>query len=185
LRIDFQRALIGNIHTRELRFQQRVRTVYGPVDAWEQRLDGTRLDSLPPDSLVLSCNELWVNEDPLHSQSPEPYSVGRRPMGPVQLRAEGNVRIDGLLANQGTFGAEADWASYEQAKDLFHLKGNPRVPAKVWQRRGPNDNAPPFAAQTIQYDRRTGKPSGTGIQYLEYTPPEPPRNAAGDAPRRQ
>ena len=46
-----------------------VRTVYGPVDAWEQELDLTRPDSLPPESMTLSCDELRLNEDPLAAQA--------------------------------------------------------------------------------------------------------------------
>src|SRR5262245_50583646 len=61
LRVDFQRALAGNLYRRELRFLERVRTVYGPVDSWEQELDGSRSESLPPDSMTLACDDLALN----------------------------------------------------------------------------------------------------------------------------
>jgi hypothetical protein len=184
LRVDFQRALSGNLYTRELRFQGRVRAVYGPVDAWEQELDGSRPETLPQDSMTLSCDDLGLNEDPLSVRgATSPYDVGSRPLGPVQMRAQGNVQIDGRSAAQGTFGARADSASYEQAKDVLLLKGTTRAPAQVWQRRGPGDNAPPYTAQTIRYVRATGEVSGKGIQYLEYVPTATPQNGGGPAPQ--
>ena len=183
LRVDFQRELTGNLYTRELRFQDRVRTVYGPVDAWEQELDGSRPESLPLESMTLACDKLELNEDPLSVRAASnPYEVSNRPLGPVQLRANGNVQIDGQTAAQGTFGARADSASFEQAKDVFLLKGTTRAPAQVWQRRGAGDNSPPYSAQTIRYVRSTGEVSGKGIQYLEYVPTETPQNARGPAP---
>ena len=57
------------MYTRELTFHDRVRTVYGPVDSWEQELDLTRPESLPPESMTLTCDDLRLNEDPLAAQA--------------------------------------------------------------------------------------------------------------------
>ena len=47
LRVDFQQGLTGNLINREITFLTRVRTVYGPVDSWEQELDGNRPEVAP------------------------------------------------------------------------------------------------------------------------------------------
>lgn len=181
LRVDFQRALAGNLIHRELRFVERVRTVYGPVDSWEQELDGSRRDQLPPDTMTLACDDLAINEDPQAVRAAvNPNEPDKRKIGPVQLRATGNVRIDGQSEAEGRFGASAESASYEQSKDVFVLEGSEGTPATLWRRQGADDNSPPLHAQRINYDRSTGQVSGR-FKYLEYVPPEAPQNARGAA----
>ena len=68
LRIDFQQGIAGKL-TCELTFLGRVRTAYGPVDSWEQELDTNRPESLPPESVRLSCEELRVHEDPIAARA--------------------------------------------------------------------------------------------------------------------
>ena len=41
LSIDFVRGVDGNVHTPEVSVYGDVRTVYGPIDAWDQRLEMT------------------------------------------------------------------------------------------------------------------------------------------------
>jgi hypothetical protein len=168
LRVDFHRGLAGNLYTRELTLFERVRSVYGPVDAWEQELDASRAETLPPDAMTLTCDELRINEDPIAARSaPTTTAPESQPIGPIQLQASGNVRIDGQAPGQGPFSAQAGRASYEQAKDVFLLEGDGRTPATLW--RAGQQGAPP-AARMIRYDRRTGDVSVSGIQYIEITP---------------
>jgi hypothetical protein len=111
-----------------------------------------------------------INEDPGYLAPPLTPNDGRtRKMGPVQIRAEGNVRLDGRSQQQGIFGATADWASYDQKKEVFLLKGF-RSLAQVWQRPGPNEPAQIFPAKEITFNRRTGLPDAKGVQQLEFTP---------------
>lgn len=148
LRIDFQRGISGNAQLRELSFLGRVRTVYGPVDAWEQELDTVPSDSLPPESARLLCEELHVNEDPVAKRPAHPAAAGQgQPFGYVQLRALGNVRLEGQSSQHGTFGAQATRAVFEQAKDLFVLEGDPRSPATLW--RAGQQGPPPQALRII------------------------------------
>jgi hypothetical protein len=171
LRIEFQRKLVGDIYVRALSFDGRVRTVYGPVDAWEQELDGNRPETLPPDSVLLSCDTLSINEDPLAARTAiNAREAETRPLGPVQLEAKGNVRIDGHSESQGTFGALADRATYEQSKDVFLLEGASRTPAQLWLRRYPGEEVTPLSAGRIRYDRSTGLPKIERFQTLEITP---------------
>jgi lipopolysaccharide export system protein LptA len=167
LRVDFHAGLDGLIYNRELTFYERVRTVYGPIDAWEQELDATRPESLPPDAMTLACDKMRINEDPLAARlAASTTNPDSRPLGPVQLQAVGNVRIDGQAPGQGAFSAQAARASYEQAKDVFILEGDGRAPATLW--RAGQTGSPP-AARKIIYDRSTGLPTVDGIQYLEFS----------------
>jgi hypothetical protein len=171
LRVDFQGGLDGNMYTRELAFHNRVRTVYGPVDSWEQELDLARPETLTPDSIKLTCDDLRLNEDAVAARAlPAPADGSKRPIGPVQMLAEGDVRIEGQVPAQGEFSVQADRASYEQAKDAFVLEGNTRSPAKLWRRTAAGGNSPPTEARKIRYVRSTGEIKVEGIQYFEITP---------------
>jgi hypothetical protein len=168
LRVDFHGGLVGNLFTRELTFLEQIRSVYGPVDAWEQELDATHPETLPPDAMTLNCDELRINENPIASRSaPTAPAAESRPIGFIQLRATGNVRIDGQAPGQGAFSAQAGRASYDQAKEVFILEGDGRTPATLW-RQG-QQGAPP-AARMIRYVRSTGEVSVNGIEYIEITP---------------
>jgi hypothetical protein len=185
LRIDFQRGLAGDMYVRTLSFDGRVRTVYGPVDAWEQELDTNRPETLPPDSVLLSCDQLRINEDPIATAASHiAREAQTRPLGPVQLEARGNVRIDGQSESQGIFGAVADRATYEQTKDVFLLEGGARSLAQLWLRRYPGEQVTPLSAGRIRYDRTTGLPKVERFQFLEITPQNLEKaDSSGPGPR--
>jgi lipopolysaccharide export system protein LptA len=170
LRVDFHSGMDGNMYTRMLTFHDRVRSVYGPVDAWEQELELTRPESLPPESMTLSCDELQLNEDPLAARAAaaNPNNAGAKPMA-VQMRANGNVQIQGESLAQGQFRVQADNASYDKAKEMFILEGDTRTPAKLWRKTGAGVS-PPYEARKIYYNRQTNEVKGVGIQYLEISP---------------
>lgn len=165
LRIDFQRGISGNVQLRELSFLGRVRTVYGPVDAWEQELDTAPSGSLSPESARLLCDELRANEDPLAKRPATPAAAGQdQPFGYVQLQALGNVRLEGQSSQHGTFGAQATRAVFEEAKDLFVLEGDPRSPATVWYA---GQQGPPPQVRRISYSLKTGEMKVDGLFSLE------------------
>lgn len=173
LRVDFHTGMDGNMYTRELTFHGRVRAVYGPVDSWEQELDLTRPESLPPESMTLTCDDLRLNEDPLAARSsanPTPNTPGGKQMGPLQLQAKGDVRIQGATLSQGEFRIQADRASYDRQKDAFTLEGDTRTPARLWRRAQAGADASPFEARTIYYSRSTNVARATGFQNLEIGP---------------
>ena len=172
LRVDFQQGLAGNLFTREITFFTRVRTVYGPVDAWEQELDADRPELLPPETLTLTSDELRINEDPqIANRRPRELApIGGQPLGPVQLRARGNVRIDGHSATQGAFAATADRVSYEQGKELFILEGTDRAPATLWHCEQLGGQQFENAARKIQYNRLSGQIKQDGVQRFEFAP---------------
>ena len=194
LRVDFQEGLTGNLITREIEFHTRVRTVYGPVDAWEQELDAYRPELLPPETLTLTSDQLRVNEDSLAAnRRPQQLAPFRNsPLGPVQFQANGNVRIDGQSPKQGIFAATADRVSYEQAKELFVLEGSNRVPATLRHRDPVSGQQVDNSAGKIMYNRLSGQAVFDVVRSIEFTPGAPngaggatPQNALGPAPLRQ
>jgi hypothetical protein len=172
LRVDFHSGLDGNMYTRELTFHNRIRTVYGPVDSWEQELDLARPETLTPDSMTLTSDALRLNEDPLAARATAatPSDADKRPVGPIQMQASGNVRIAGQIPSHGEFTVQADRASYEQLKDAFILEGDTRTPAKLWRRNATGQNSPPLEARKIRYSRATNEAKVDGIQFIEITP---------------
>ena len=183
LGVDFQQGLSGNLYTRELTLHDRVRTVYGPVDSWEQELDVTRPETLPPDSVRLLCDELRVNENPIAARAEAAgQNADSRPLGPIQLQATRNVRIDGHSAERGAFVAQADRASYEQSKDIFLLEGDLRAPATIWY--AGQSGAPP-AFRRISFSRSTQHLEVGGMIYMEFSPADLESARRTNGPARQ
>lgn len=191
LYVAFQEAMTGNLYTREIEFDTRVRTVYGPVDSWEQELDANRPELLPPETITLTSDRLRVNEDSLVASRPrQPSQLGKIALGPMQLQANGNVRIDGQSPKQGMFAATAERVSYEQAKELFILEGSNRVPATLWHRDPVSGQQIENSAGKIMYNRQSGQAAFDVVRSIEFTPGVPsgggaPQNALGPAPLRQ
>jgi hypothetical protein len=182
LRLDFQNRIAGNMHLRELSFQGRVRTVYGPVDSWEQEIDTNRPEAFPPETLRLSCDELRVNEDPIAARAAaQSHGKNGSPLGPVQLQALGNVQLNGQSAERGAFSAQADRASYDQSKEVFILEGDIRTPVTV--RYTGQQGAPPMARKVI-YNRASGDLKIDDVLYIEFTS-EDLHNAGRATPARQ
>jgi hypothetical protein len=179
LRVDFHTNLDGNMYTHELTFHDRVRTVYGPVDSWEQELDPTRPESLPPDSMTLTCDNLRLNEDPIAARAattpnknpgPSASPLGGLKMEAIQLQAKGDVQIQGQTQSQGDFRIQADRASYEKSKEAFILEGDARTPARLWRRPQAGANAPPIEARKIYFSRLTNQVRVENVQSFEILP---------------
>ena len=193
LRVDFQRGLDGNILTKEIAFHDRVHTIYGSVDAWEQELDVNHPETLPPDTVTLSSDDLNVNEDPIAARNKvETPGQGGSKLGPIQMRATGSVQIDGQSPGQGVFAANAASASYEQLKELFVLEGTDRQPATLrhQSQAGGQLKLVTDTARRIQFNRITGQVQQDGVHLFEYTPPSDPtptapKNALGPTARRR
>jgi hypothetical protein len=164
--VDFHQGLSGNLTLRELTFHERVKAVYGPVDSWEQELDTSRPETLPPDAMTMTCEKMRINEDPMAARQ-APNDLKKKPVGPINFVASGNVRIDGQTPSHGAFSAQADRATYESIKETFVLEGGGRAPATLW--RAGQAGAPP-AARRIRYVRTTGEVAVDGIQFLEILP---------------
>lgn len=182
VRTDFDGPIKGNIYTRMLEFNDRVRTVFGPVDSWEQEIDGTRPDALPPESLTIECEVLRANEDPMAARAARgPGETGGNPFGPIQLHAERNVKIDARSKTQARLRANAATATYDRGKEIILLKG---APATLWLQNRPGEAASPINANSVSYSLATGLPELRGLQNAEINVPNAPQNLFGPAAAR-
>ncbi|TWT89672.1 hypothetical protein Mal64_00510 [Pseudobythopirellula maris] len=183
LRVNFQRGVSGNLDQRVLRFHERVRAVYGPVLAWEQELPIDSPQGVPPGVAALGCEQLIVAEDPAGRYATAAAGRGRpasnQSIGPLELRALGDVRLEGTSDDGARFNAEAYTASYAQLKDVFVLEGNGAMNATIWVRQNPADPPATSVARKITYERGTGRVRVEDLRDMEYTPTnQPPRTAA-------
>jgi hypothetical protein len=158
LSVKFYRGLEGNIHDAAwVRVFGDVRTIYGPIDAWGQRLEMTPGGSPGRDTFWISCDSLQVNESPLARLQPPGPDGKRQKFGLIELKAERNVVIEGEHPERGAFTLEGHLATYDQAKTLFMLKGDgvKRATITFQQFRGG-----PFQTQSAQewsYNQTTGE----------------------------
>ena len=116
--VDFQGALVGNLHRREITFVDSVKTVYGPVGSWATVLNPERPETLGPSGAVLSCNQLTVAE----------MAVPNRPQRAMELLATGNTLVEAAC-----YTARASRLSYAQTKDLLILEGDGRTDAELFR----------------------------------------------------
>ncbi len=180
LRVDFRDAIDGNLNNRAVRFLGDVRAVYGPVLAWEHQLPLQSPDGVPPDAAELSCNDLRVNEDPAANVRRGPN--GKASLGPIELKALGNVRIDATLGEEGGgLVAEAAAASYAQAADRFVLEGDTQQLARLWARPDATKPFVPASARRLTHYLKLGRTKVEDLRGAEYQTgrggvlPTPPR----------
>lgn len=152
LRVDFEQGLSGNANQRVVRFHRRVRSVYGPVDDWQQELPLHAPDRLPVDTVTLACETLEVNEDPLG----RPPAGSKTKIGPLEIRAIDNVEIEGRSEKSGAFQAQSMTASYSQSKDMFLLEGDGQQDAVIRTRDPMSGRYSETPARSIAYWRTTG-----------------------------
>ncbi|MHB0957717.1 MAG: hypothetical protein ACYC0X_18380 [Pirellulaceae bacterium] len=151
LRVDYENEIEGNIDKREAVLQHRVRTVYGPVLAWDQTIDPDQRGGLGPHGLVMTSQRLFITE------------MGEEPERGVELSAVGNTLVEGAM-----FTARAQRLSYVQAKDQLMLDGENGL-AQLQQQRQPGERPTVFRARQIKYWVGTGEIDVLDAQQLDYT----------------
>lgn len=136
LGVEFQRSLVGNLKRREMTFADRVRTIYGPVETWEGKLQWGQLSTLPPQVVLLSCDQLAVAELAV-------TPAGERAM---ELLAVGNTVIE-----SATYTARANRLSYAEKKGLVILEGDGRSDAELFSQERIGAPRQRVAARKIYY----------------------------------
>jgi hypothetical protein len=111
LRVDFQRAMQGNLDTRDVLFEGQVRCVRGPVASWDDAIHVEGLAKFPADTFALDSATLRVAR---------PQAQGSKW---DEMEAEGNVEIEGGLGENGIFIARGARLTYDERKDLLILDG--------------------------------------------------------------
>ncbi len=149
LGVHFQGDIVGNQRKRVMIFQRQVRTVYGPVEDWEGRLDPNNFDSRRDRGVLMDSDRLQVAQLPaIRGQAPS-----------YVLDASGNTTVDGNYEG-ANYWANAARITYEQAKDLLVLEGSGREPARLYRQTvvgGPRD--------TTESDRILFHPASNQVQF--------------------
>jgi lipopolysaccharide export system protein LptA len=145
IQVHFDNGFDGDYKERIARFIGRVRSVYGPVENWE---DTVKLGDPGPQGAELHCEQLTVADLSV---------IGRRG---IELEAVGNTYIE-----SPKYVARAHRLTFSQAKEVLVLEGG-RQDAQIWlgENRTPMPNA---AARRITYQLLTGKLEVNGVRYLE------------------
>jgi hypothetical protein len=157
LSIDFVRGVEGNIHAPTVRVFGNVRTIYGPVDSWDQRLKMTPGGTPGPDTFWISCESLTVTESPLTRLQPPAADGSRRAFGLIEIVAESRVVIEGIHPQQGAFTVRGGRATYDQAKTLFMLHEDANGPATITYQRTPGGPFEEQPAKKWSYNQTTGE----------------------------
>ncbi len=135
--VRFQGTVAGNLHHRQLTFQDQVRVTYGPVESWElNSLDTANPETLGANGAVMHCDRLTVTQmtDPL----------GGKPG--IELVADGNTVVEGT-----SFTARGVRISYAESKDLLILEGDGRTDAELFRQTQVGGQTSRAAAQKILF----------------------------------
>lgn len=134
--IEFEDQLTGNVQQRWGRLNERVELIYAPVKNAYEIFVRNDLDS---DG---ASNAVWIGSDQLTvGLSGEP---GQPPMATVE--AQKNAEMEGQL-----FCARAYSLQYEQAKEMFTLRGKGQDNATLNVKRDANSQWSKLPAQVIQF----------------------------------
>jgi len=149
LRVDYEDEAVGNVLARELEFRGRVRTLYGPVDAWNQTLDPAPVAGLGRGQYLLTSDQLAVADVAARVSTPE---------AGIEMTALGNATIEGEA-----FSARAWRVAYARAKELVILEGDGRADAELWRK---GSTTPDAAAQQIRFWTNTQSIQVDGGRFL-------------------
>ncbi len=169
LNVAYHALIDGNIHSREMTFQDDVATVYGPVDSWDAVLDPNDLKSLGDRGMILHCGKLTV------AQMSTP--------GSAQPAME-MVALDHALLENVKFTARAVRISYTQAKGLLILEGDGRSKAELSRQKYPTAPISSVRALKIEYwpatrssDERLRVDGADQLDLNDMPPPGKPANS--------
>ncbi len=154
LGVDFQRGFTGNMNRRQLEFQQRVETIWGPVSLWEESLDLHAPGGLPEQVVAVTSDVLAVGQTP---------PVPGRDIRTIELSAGGNVLVEGAA-----FTARSARLSYSEMKDLLVFEGDGRTDAQLFRQDrigGPTSSA---SAGKILYWRQHNRVEVQDARYLDF-----------------
>lgn len=141
LYVEFDQGIVGNINQHRVRFVGKVRTVFGPITDFNQRLETVTDDRLPEQAVRLVCDDLQITE--------MVFPNNHRWM---ELAAQGNTEVEGQ-----TFNARAARIAYTTEKEQLVLDGDGRMDAQIWYRSGPGKPRAYQAARKIMYWRKTNQ----------------------------
>lgn len=142
LNVRFLRSITGNLHRRQMSFNDEVRTVYGPVPSWDATINVEESAQLGESVVLMTCDRLNLAEVP---------GIDRESRF-VELEAVGNSVVEALL-----YTARAHRITYAQAKDALTLEGNSRNDAQLFLRQNVGGRWQETEAKLIRYRPSTGE----------------------------
>jgi len=157
LRVEFKRKLHGNLHRRQVEVTGDANAIYGPVDAWHQKLSLSVRSNPGPETILITSEKLGIAESPMAGLK---KTSG---LGPIELMAEGSVNIEANLGQRGTVNAVSHKARYDQLKTMFVLEGDGRVPAKMYLEERVGAPVQEVEASRIWYNYTTGEGGTDGF----------------------
>jgi len=157
LRVEFKRDVRGNLHRRQIEVAGDAKAIYGPVDAWHQKLEISVRGNPGPETILITSDRLGIVESPMAGLR---RTTG---LGPIELSAEGNVTIEANLGERGTVTTHSHKARYDQQKTMFILEGDGRVPAKLFHQEFVGAPYSESAARKLWYNYTTGEGGGEGL----------------------
>lgn len=149
LRVDYEDEAVGNVLARELEFRGRVRTLYGPVEAWDKTLDPNPAEGVGRGQYLLTSDQLAIADAAARVNGQE---------AGLELTALGNASIEGQA-----FSARAWRVAYAKAKELVILEGDGRADAELWRK---GSTTPDAAAQQIRFWTNTQSIQVDGGRFL-------------------
>ena len=170
LRVDFLQGLSGNANQRLLKFHRRVRAIHGPIDGWQQELFANDPAGLPPDTAILNCDELQINEDPTAPRPRLTTPNAEQPFGMVEAIASGNITLEGSNKKGEQFEGSGSRLSYNQAKDVVVLEGIPPTLAELTYHDPLSGDRMTQKAQKFTYHRSIPKIQIEGLPQATYSP---------------
>ncbi len=147
IEIKFEGSIEGLIEKRQIEFQRQVRTIFAPVNDWNQRVVMNKIEDLGEQGILMTSDKLTVIE-----MNP----IGQRPW--IEAFVTGNTIVDGTK-----FTVHAPKISYTSDKQLLTLAGDGLADAQLWYRQGPGQPESSSAAQKWMYWIDTGKLQADGI----------------------
>ncbi len=150
LQVDFQRAITGNLHRRELFFGDQTRCIYGPVRDWSEELDPQKASGPVGQEFLLTCDQLALRQmGPTGEDRPA-----------LEIEATGSARVEGAA-----FTATGQRLTYTTAKELLVLEGAGQTPAELVQQKRPGAAPARAAADKILYWRGTNRVEVQGVRF--------------------
>ncbi len=168
LHVTFERGISGDVNRHEVTFADQVKTVYGPVLRWQDKLDPEKPG---PQGIIMSCDQLTVREMP---------STLRNDRGTMEMEALGNTLVEGQA-----FTARAPRLTYAEAKDLLVFEGNGQTDAELFRQLAPGLPATKASARKIMYWQGSNRAEVDDARHLDLGmpgggPSKPPsKGAAG------
>jgi hypothetical protein len=138
--IAFEGAIAGDLARHEIVFQRQVRTIFSPVNDWDERVQVERLEDLGETGVLMTSERLTVLEMTLAGQPRW-----------IEASASGGAIVEGT-----TFKVSAPRIAYTSDKEVLTLEGDGRADAELWYRAVPGQAPSYGAARKWRYWLRTG-----------------------------